>query len=115
MCGLWGIHGPGRVFELTMATSTAILPHVSIEGDPTYRYFVPHGCVEAQADQRFAVYLGGSLVGIYSQSEPAERDALMVVVLQEPRTQVKQVAAAFRVSEETVRRARVRQSPVGPR
>lgn len=93
---------------LSMATTSAILPFVSVDGDPGYRYFGPNGCVEAQADGQFAVYLGGSLVGTFSHREPAERDGLVVVVMREPRAKPKQVAAAFGVSGETVRRARVR-------
>jgi hypothetical protein len=54
------------------------------------------------------VYLGGSLVGTFTHREPAERDGLIVVAMQEPRAKAKQVARAFGVSGETVRRARVR-------
>lgn len=91
-----------------MATNGALLELVSLRDDCKYRYFGPHGCVEAMADGQFAVYLGGSLVGTFTQREPAERDALIVVALQEPRSRAKPVATAFRVSPETVARAQAR-------
>lgn len=91
-----------------MATRSATLPHVPVDDDPRYRYFDPHGGVEALPDGCFAVFLGGSLVGMFSPREPAHRDALIVVALEEPRAKANQVAVAFRVSDETVRRARVR-------
>lgn len=90
-----------------MAASSAILPGVSMDGDPRFRYFGAGGCVEAQDDGCFAVYLGGSLIGRFSHRDPAERDALIVVAMQDPRSKTKRVAAAFGVSDETVRRSRV--------
>lgn len=93
---------------VAMATNCALLGLVSQEDDSKYRYFGPHGCVEAVADGQFAVYLGGSLVGMFTQREPAERDALIVVAMQEPRSRARPVAAAFRVSAETVARAQAR-------
>lgn len=83
------------------------------DDDPRYRYFGPHGSVEDLGAGRFALYIGGSLIGTYSESDPAERDILIVIALREPRVKARAVALAFRVSEETVRRARVREQKGG--
>jgi transposase len=72
------------------------------------RWFRPCGCVEARADGTFAVYVGGSLIGTFSTQNPAQRDLLIVLVMEDSRTRPGEIARAFRVSTETVRRARAR-------
>jgi hypothetical protein len=96
-----------------MAASAAILPQVQFEPEPRIRWFRADGCVEERPDGTFSVYVGGSLIGTFSQREPAERDILIALLVREPRTRLGKVAWAFRVSRETVRRARLRATEGG--
>ena len=85
-----------------------MLPKMELDPQPRRRWFRPVGCVEEREDGTFAVYVGGSLIGCYATQSPAERDVLIVLVMQDPRAQPGEVAQAFRVSRATVRRARAR-------
>jgi len=85
-----------------------MLPQMQSDPDPRLRWFRPQGCVEKGEDGTFAVYVGGSLIGRFTRQNPAERDVLIVLVLEDPRARLVEIARAFRVSLETVRRARLR-------
>jgi hypothetical protein len=85
-----------------------MLPNLELDPLPRLRWFRPHGCVEAREDGSFAVYVGGSLIGTFTARCPAGRDVLMAVVMEDARTRPGEIAQAFRVSAETVRRARLR-------
>ncbi len=50
------------------------------------------------------MYVGGNLIGTYTNAQPVERDLLIVVVCREPGVRKKRVAEAFRVSKEALRR-----------
>jgi hypothetical protein len=82
----------------------AMLPGVVEQRDDRVRWFRPLGCVQRRDDGVSEVYVGGVLIGTYE--EPAERNVLLVKLAEEPRTRVVELAAAFEVSTEIVRRAR---------
>lgn len=90
-----------------------MLPQMELGPQPRQRWFRPVGCVEAREDGTFAVYVGGSLIGCYATQSAAERDVLIVLVMEDPRARPGEVAQAFRVSRGTVRRARARASKGG--
>jgi transposase len=82
----------------------AMLPGVVEQSDGRLRWFRPLGCVQRRDDGVCEVYVGGVLIGAYEG--PAERNVLLVKLSEEPRTRVVELAAAFDVSTEIVRRAR---------
>ena len=82
----------------------AMLPGVLEQSDGRLRWFRPLGCVQRRDDGVCEVYVGGVLIGAYEG--PAERNVLLVKLSEEPRTRVVELAAAFEVSTEIVRRAR---------
>ena len=84
------------------------LPQMGSAPERQVRWFRPCGCVEERPDGTFAVYVGGSLIGTFSSQTPAQRDLLIVLVMEDPRTRPGEIARAFHVSTETVRRARAR-------
>lgn len=84
-----------------------ILPGVPAEADVNLRYFAVDGCVD-HSDEPRAVYVGGKLIGTFTDEQPIERDLLIVAVCQERRVRAGRVAEAFGVSTETVRRVRRR-------
>jgi transposase len=85
-----------------------MLPGVKLDLDPQLRWFRPGGCVQQHADGSCWVYVGGNLIGRYTQGSPALRDVLIVLVMEDRRARPGEVARAFDVSTETVRRARAR-------
>lgn len=85
-------------------TSAATLPGVQVDGDARVRWFAPHGSVRRCDDGLFEVYVGGVLIGRYESA--CERNVLLVALSEEPRTRAWELAAAFGVSTEVVRRAR---------
>src|ERR1700678_1925665 len=85
-------------------TSEAMLPGVEGEGDRRVKWFAPFGSVERRDDGVSHVYIGGVLIG--SVEGTGERNVLLVQLAEEPRTRVVDLAAAFGVSTEVVRRAR---------
>jgi len=94
-------------------SEAAILAHV--QGDWTDSkvcYFGREGCVDRR-DSPVAVYIGGNLIGTYTEEQPVERDLLIMVVCREPRVRVNRVAEAFGVSTQTVRRIRRRHDSGG--
>jgi transposase len=82
----------------------AMLPGVVEPSDGSLRWLRPLGCVQRRDDGVCEVYVGGVLIGAYEG--PAERNVLLVKLSEEPRTRVVELAAAFDVSTEVVRRAR---------
>jgi len=85
--------------------AAAILPNVECDFDPKVRYFARESCVD-YSDMPVAVYVGGNLIGTFTDEQPVERDLLIVVVCREPRVRMNRVAEAFGVSTETIRRIR---------
>jgi transposase len=82
----------------------AMLPGVVEQSEGHLRWFRPLGCVQRRDDGVCEVYVGGVLIGAYEG--PAERNLLLVKLSDEPRTRIVELAAAFDVSTEIVRRAR---------
>jgi transposase-like protein len=85
-------------------TSEAMLPGVQADGAPGVKWFAPYGSVERHSDGVSHVYIGGVLIGSFEGT--GERNVLLVQLAEEPRTRVVDLAAAFGVSTEVVRRAR---------
>ncbi len=85
-------------------TSEALLPGVQVEGDGRVKWFQPFGSVERRDDGVSHVYIGGVLIGSFRG--PGERNVLLVQLAEEPRIRMGDLAAAFGVSTEVVRRAR---------
>lgn len=83
----------------------AILPNVDLDSDPSVRYFAKDCCVDYR-DTPVAVYVGGNLIGTFTDEQRVERDVLIVVVCREPRVRMNRVAEAFRVSTEMIRLVR---------
>lgn len=81
-----------------------MLPGVQADGDRKVKWFAPFGSVERRDDGVSNVYIGGVLVGSFEGT--GERNVLLVQLAEEPRTRVVDLAAAFGVSTEVVRRAR---------
>ena len=81
-----------------------MLPGVEGEGDRRVKWFAPFGSVERRDDGVSHVYIGGVLIGSFEGT--GERNVLLVQLAEEPRTRVVDLAAAFGVSTEVVRRAR---------
>jgi hypothetical protein len=82
----------------------AMLPGVDVDNEERVRWFRPFGSVQRRDDGVFQVYVGGVLVGSYEGT--GDRNVLLVKLSEEPRTRVVELAAAFGVSTEVVRRAR---------
>jgi Transposase protein len=85
--------------------TAAILPSVSVNADSNVRYFAKDGCVD-YTNTPVAVYVGGHLIGTFTDEQLVERDLLIVVVCREPRVRMNHVAEAFGISTQTVRRIR---------
>ena len=85
--------------------TAAILPNVDSDFDPKVRYFAKDCCVD-YTDTPVAVYVGGNLIGTFTDEQLVERDLLIVVVCREPRVRMNRVAEAFGVSTQTIRRIR---------
>jgi transposase len=71
------------------------------------RYFSAMGCVVEYPERR-DVFVGGSLIGTFRRDERAMRNMLIVVAAQSAGVELKQLARAFGVAEETVRVVRRR-------
>jgi len=84
--------------------SAALLPSVRVDGDGRVKWFQPFGSVERRDDGVSHVYIGGVLIGSFRA--PGERNVLLVQLAEEPRIRIVDLAAAFGVSTEVVRRAR---------
>jgi transposase-like protein len=81
-----------------------MLPGLEGECDRRVKWFAPFGSVDRHDDGVFHVYIGGVLIGSFDGA--GERNVLLVQLAEEPRTRVVELAAAFGVSTEVVRRAR---------
>ncbi len=85
--------------------TAAILPNVQCDSEPKVRYFARESCVHYR-ETLVAVYVGGNLIGTFTDEQLVERDLLIVVVCREPLVRMNRVAEAFGVSTQTVRRIR---------
>jgi len=77
-----------------------------------YRYFEPRGCVRTVGESR-QVFVGGSLVGQYHATDKATRNALVVELSQDRWVHLGQLASAFELGEEQVRKLRRRHESAG--
>jgi transposase len=89
-----------------MQASEILLPHVDVASPPLVRWFRPMGAVCERTDGLCEVFIGGALVGKYTRDNPGERNALIALILEDGRARVGEVAEAFEVSTEIVRRVR---------
>jgi hypothetical protein len=85
--------------------TAAILPNVEADVDTRVRYFARSGCVDYTSAQ-VAVYVGGSLIGKFTDADRVERDLLIAVVCQASRVRINRVAAAFGLDTKTIYRIR---------
>lgn len=70
------------------------------------RWFRPNGCVCDREDGLHEVYVGGVLVGTYTHDLLGQRNALLVMLAEDRATRVKELATAFQITPEIIRRAR---------
>jgi hypothetical protein len=77
-----------------------------------YRYFSAHGCVLAERDRR-SVFVGGTLVGSYDVGDKAVRNAILIKLSEDPKVHLGQLAKAFELTQEQLRRLRRRYEVTG--
>jgi hypothetical protein len=68
----------------------------------TVRWFSPQGCVVRQGTE-WLVYVGGALVGQFSKRETGVRNVLLVQLSRDARMHLGKLAAAFELTEESLR------------
>lgn len=81
-------------------------------GKPTTKWFTARGCVVEDGPLR-RVYLGGSLIGEYSQDDHTTRNLLMTCCAEEPRIRRGKLASAFGVSTELLRQLMLQRQKEG--
>jgi hypothetical protein len=79
-----------------------MLPFPQAEGQTEVRWFSSQGCVVYRGEAR-SVYIGGALVSTFSASESGLRNVLLVQLSGDARVHLGHLAAAFDVTEETLR------------
>lgn len=95
-------------------TTTAILPNVVATKSKTRtRWFEPNGAVCERCDGGFDVFVGGVLVGQFSRTEVGRRNVLLVMLSEGPDFHLGQLAHAFRISDEMLRKIRKRAAEEG--
>lgn len=106
--------GVSVVRGVVAGTSTSVAMAL-VNPQPKLRWFGPAGAVERHEDGWCSVYVGGSLWGEYNDRDPGMRDTLIVLVSRDGRVRPGQVAAAFGVCTEVVRKAKARAQEGGDR
>ncbi|NNL86526.1 MAG: helix-turn-helix domain-containing protein [Myxococcales bacterium] len=93
-----------------MEASAILLPLPA--PDPSLRWFSARGFVEPFED-RLRVWFGGTLIGDFDRSDRASRDSIMLHLASAPKAHYGRLAAAFGVSEETLRLLRKQRDAAG--
>jgi hypothetical protein len=88
-------------------TTSGMLPQVVAESSPGTRWFSANGCVRGNND-RYEVFVGGSLIGVFASGERTERNLLLLGLASDPQTHLHRLAEAFGISFKTLRQIRVR-------
>jgi len=86
-------------------SETATLPGL-IDPTPRTRWFGLGGCVYRREDGVVEVFVGGMLLGAFGPDDVASRNVVLVLLVEDPRTRVGELARAFEITPEIIRRAR---------
>jgi hypothetical protein len=90
-----------------MVDTTAMLPGTE---DPTagrMRWFSTAACVSWSEDgERAEVFVGGTLIGMFSRKDRAARNALLMGLTADAKVHYGRLAAAFDITDETLRQMR---------
>src|SRR5437773_1650571 len=81
-----------------------MLPFSAVQGHEI-RWFQGRGSTVCHED-RVDVFVAGTLIGCYEPQQTAMRNILLVCLAEDPGMHLGQLAAAFRVSDETLRQVR---------
>lgn len=83
--------------------ATQVLPELELEGPKKTHWFSSHGCV-VRGEERWEVFVGGTLVGSFLPSDRIGRNVILVGLLEDRRCHKGRLARAFDISQDTLRR-----------
>lgn len=97
---------------LGIETRAAMLPGIESVTDSSMTWFSAIGCVVKEDDERL-VFVGGTLVSRFEDSDVVARGLVIVGLAENPRQHIGRLARAFGVCDDTVRNLRNRYAEGG--
>lgn len=93
-------------------TRAAMLPGIESVGDSSRTWFSENGCVVKDDEERL-VFVGGTLVSRFEESDVVARGLVIVGLAENPRQHIGKLARAFGVCDDTVRNLQKRYAQGG--